>query len=530
VPTPYAAYGLAVSSDFALPGLRPRRAPDLPSLVLRMAGGDQPLEWQLRGAERPSWTGHLRDGCALTVDRLARGEVHFRYGERASFRLAPGHGLLECAPRERGAEWRRVLAGKLLGIVSVMRGYEALHASAVDSPYGLLALVGPSGVGKSTLARELAGRGWTLFTDDTLPLALGSAGVRAHPAASAGSRPLRALCLLERAPGLELDARVLESNPLPLAPHMLGFQGDAERQRRRFELFGDLASCCTMVRVSAGMGDRPAQIADLIERAALAGRGPVRGPALRPPGERARARTPGERAGARGAAPAPAPAAPLALLGVTKRWRRQPAPLLDGIELRLQAGTMTWIGGRNGVGKTTLLRIAAGLIDADRGEALAGGVSARADRRRFQRLVSLLPAGDRGLYARISVRHHLEFCARIALLPRERLGPAVEQALDAFALRELAGRRVDRISMGQRQRLRAAMAFLPAPEVVLLDEPLTSLDEQGADLLRAAAGRVCARGGAVLWCSPTLGPTDGGFDARLLLERGRLVDVGERSR
>ena len=91
-----------------------------------------------------------------------------------------------------------MLAGKLLGIVSVMRGYEPLHASAVDSPQGPIALVGPSGVGKSTLARELAGRGWALFTDDTLPLALGLAGVRAHPAASAGSRPLRALCLLEQ--------------------------------------------------------------------------------------------------------------------------------------------------------------------------------------------------------------------------------------------------------------------------------------------------------------------------------------------
>ena len=71
-----------------------------------------------------------------------------------------------------------MLAGKLLGIVSVMRGYEPLHASAVDSPQGPIALVGPSGVGKSTLARELAGRGWALFTDDTLPLLLGPAGVR----------------------------------------------------------------------------------------------------------------------------------------------------------------------------------------------------------------------------------------------------------------------------------------------------------------------------------------------------------------
>jgi ABC-type multidrug transport system ATPase subunit len=226
---------------------------------------------------------------------------------------------------------------------------------------------------------------------------------------------------------------------------------------------------------------------------------------------------------------APSPAArppassPLALIAVCKRWPGHRAPLLDRISLRLEPGTSTWVGGRNGAGKTTLLRIAAGLIEADRGRVEAWGITARESRRRFQRLVSFLPAGDRGLYARITVRDHLEFAARIAMLPRERLHPAVEGALDAFALRELSGRRVERMSMGQRQRLRIALTFISAPEVALLDEPLTSLDDDGAALLCEAVQQLRRRGGAVLWCSPRPEPRGGHFDAHYTLELGALA-------
>jgi ABC-type multidrug transport system ATPase subunit len=214
---------------------------------------------------------------------------------------------------------------------------------------------------------------------------------------------------------------------------------------------------------------------------------------------------------------------PLALRGVSKRWRQDLPLVLDNLDLTLQPGTKTWIGGRNGVGKTTMLRVAAGLIEPEAGSVESWGVTARAHHARYQQLVSFLPAGDRGLYARLTVRRQLEFCARIAMLPRPRFKRAVEEAIDAFDLRELAERRVDRMSMGQRQRLRIAMTFLPQPEVVLLDEPLTSLDTEGTVLLMQALERLIADEGAVLWCSPSGEHLDMEFDARWTIEHGRLV-------
>src|SRR5262249_36327457 len=78
-------------------------------------------------------------------------------------------------------------------------------------------------------------------------------------------------------------------------------------------------------------------------------------------------------------------AIPLALRGVGKRWSADRPPVLDGVELELDLGTRTWIGGRNGAGKTTLMRIAAGLIDPDRGRAEVWGFTAQERRRRYQR-------------------------------------------------------------------------------------------------------------------------------------------------
>lgn len=220
-----------------------------------------------------------------------------------------------------------------------------------------------------------------------------------------------------------------------------------------------------------------------------------------------------------------ADAFPLSLEGIHKRWRKGQEPILDGVDLRLDLGTKTWIGGRNGAGKTTLLRIAAGLIDPDKGRVHAWGFSPHEKRSRYHRLVAFLPAGDRGLYARLSVRQQLRFWAGMAMIDSAARESRVEETIDAFDLRELADQRVDRMSMGQRQRVRIAMTFLPEPETVLLDEPLTSLDSEGAVVLDRAIDGLIDRGGALLWCSPSGDHPEHEFDRDWMLEAGRLVKL-----
>ena len=210
------------------------------------------------------------------------------------------------------------------------------------------------------------------------------------------------------------------------------------------------------------------------------------------------------------------------LEGIFKRWGRKAAPVLDGVDLELPPGSTTWLGGANGVGKTTLLRVATGAIRPERGVVSLGPLSPERDRREFHRRIAYLAAGDRTLYARLTVQRHLDLWGCLALMSKRERREGIERALDHFQLRELAKRRADRLSLGQRQRVRLAGTFLHSPAVALLDEPHTSLDPNGMEMLATACRELVARGGAVVWCCPTREEAQLEFDRALVLEAGRL--------
>ncbi|HEX8646042.1 MAG TPA: ABC transporter ATP-binding protein [Thermoleophilaceae bacterium] len=204
-----------------------------------------------------------------------------------------------------------------------------------------------------------------------------------------------------------------------------------------------------------------------------------------------------------------------------KRWPGVPV-VLEGVDLTLAAGSAIAIVGRNGTGKTTLLRIGVGLIAPEEGSVRLAGLDPERDRTEFQRNAGFVSAGNSGLYARLSVRHHLDLWARLALIPRAERREATERVTSHFALEELLGRRVDRMSMGQRQRLRLALGFLHGPRVVFLDEPTTSLDDEGIALLGAAIESLKAAGGAAIACLPAHWEQIPGIDSAHVLVNGRL--------
>ena len=197
--------------------------------------------------------------------------------------------------------------------------------------------------------------------------------------------------------------------------------------------------------------------------------------------------------------------------------------MLVGVSLALLPGTVTWIGGRNGVGKTTLLRIAGGILVPQTGTVRLAGWTRIRDRGPFQRRLGYLSAGDRGLYARMTVS---SIWTTGPGWPTSRAATGRAESptrLTAFGLEVLADQRVDRMSMGQRQRVRLAMAFLHGPDVVLLDEPRNSLDEDGYRVLNEQIDGHGSRGGAVLWCSPRGEERVLDLDASYALEDGHLV-------
>lgn len=219
----------------------------------------------------------------------------------------------------------------------------------------------------------------------------------------------------------------------------------------------------------------------------------------------------------------PDPKELLVLEGIHKSWGKR--PVLEGADLVVARGRLISISGANGTGKTTLLRIAGGLIHPESGSVTIDGLHPERDRRAYLSRLGFLSAGDRALYARLTARRHLDLSARLALAPPQERAAAVDRAIDVFALDDYADRRVDRLSMGQRQRVRLAMTFVHSPDLILLDEPANSLDHDGLEVLSRYLAMVRERGGAVVWCAPEGSESHLAADTRVHLVEGRLRSV-----
>jgi hypothetical protein len=310
----YVAFGLQLSSAFALPGMLERDDEELPCLALDILTRSMLEEHWHSAGEEAIWEGSLGDGRTLLVKRSSHGEHLFSYGREALFRLDAAGEHLACAPSEDGIAWQRVLLTKVLANVSLIRGYEALHASAVESPEGAVVVLAPSGTGKTALALALACAGWPLLSDDIVALGWGPAGVLAYPGTphvnadrqtvrGTGTRrlaavldvlgqelwlaahsitvspcPVRAVCLLQRGPSLSLAVEPMPASPVALMPYMLGLADEEGRERERFELYSELMASSMLVRICAGERHPPEMIAQRL-RALLAGAGAVGEPA-----------------------------------------------------------------------------------------------------------------------------------------------------------------------------------------------------------------------------------------------------------
>lgn len=152
-------------------------------------------------------------------------------------------------------------------------------------------------------------------------------------------------------------------------------------------------------------------------------------------------------------------------------------PLLSGVDLEIDRATLSVVTGANGAGKTSLLRLVAGLDALTSGEGAVAGVRLDGgDLRLLRRRVGWL--GHEGsFYADLSVRENLEFAARALGRPLGEVVPALERVGLAHRLDTTT----KQLSAGQRRRLGLAWLLVRRPELWLLDEPYASLDDAGRE-------------------------------------------------
>lgn len=178
---------------------------------------------------------------------------------------------------------------------------------------------------------------------------------------------------------------------------------------------------------------------------------------------------------------------------LTKRYDRR--PVVDSVSLEVHAGTFVVIVGPSGSGKTTLLRMIAGLESPDDGEVWLEGRHVSAPRRivvppHARRIGFVFQ--DLALWPHMTVRDHLEFVLKAARVSRQERVDRTSAVLTLVRIADMADRYPHQLSGGEQQRVALARALVGRPRLLLLDEPLSSLDPELRTALRTELLRLKA--------------------------------------
>ena len=206
--------------------------------------------------------------------------------------------------------------------------------------------------------------------------------------------------------------------------------------------------------------------------------------------------------------------------GVTKRFARAGPPALDSVSIAIRPGRITGLVGPDGAGKTTLIRILAGLLRPEAGEVevLGAAPGARAED------VGYMPQRF-GLYEDLSVLQNLTLYAELRGLPRADHDATFERLLEFTDLKRFQDRPAGKLSGGMKQKLGLACALVRAPRLLLLDEPSVGVDPVSRRELWNMVGALVGEGIGVLWSTAYLDEAEKCAEV-FLLNEGRALFSG----
>jgi len=208
------------------------------------------------------------------------------------------------------------------------------------------------------------------------------------------------------------------------------------------------------------------------------------------------------------------------LRGLEKTFRtpRGPVAAVRGVDLSIRAAEIVALLGPNGAGKSTTIDLLLGLAEPDHGSVSVFGRSP-AEATLAGSVGAMLQTGS--LIHDLTVR---ELVAMVASLYPAPL--AVEAVLELVGIEPIAERRTQKLSGGETQRVRFALALVSDPDLLVLDEPTTAMDVEGRHAFWATMRESAARGRTIVFATHYLGEADAYADRVVMMAGGRIVADG----
>jgi ABC-2 type transport system ATP-binding protein len=199
--------------------------------------------------------------------------------------------------------------------------------------------------------------------------------------------------------------------------------------------------------------------------------------------------------------------------------------VLKDVSFAVTAGRITGFVGANGAGKTTTMRIILGVLAADSGQVTWRGAALdRPTRQRF----GYLPE-ERGLYPKMSVTDQIVYLGQLHGMSRDDARRRTAELLDRLGLAERADDHVEKLSLGNQQRVQVAAALVHDPEVLVLDEPFSGLDPLAVETVLAVLRERASAGAPVLFSSHQLELVERLCDDLVIIADGMIRAAGSRA-
>src|SRR5262245_23209318 len=195
---------------------------------------------------------------------------------------------------------------------------------------------------------------------------------------------------------------------------------------------------------------------------------------------------------------------------------------VKNVDFTVHSGEIVGYLGPNGSGKTTTLRMIAGLVEPSSGRVECDGRDVRDDLIAFRHELGYVPE-EPYLYPFLSGREYLELIGRLREIPDRLLTMKIDGFLELFGLAGAAGQAISSYSKGMRQKIVISAALLHDPAVILFDEPESGLDVTTTLMLRHLVRTLAARGKAILYSSHILEVVERVCDRVIVLHKGTVV-------
>ena len=210
---------------------------------------------------------------------------------------------------------------------------------------------------------------------------------------------------------------------------------------------------------------------------------------------------------------------------LTKVYKKSKQPALSSVDLRIEAGQIFTMLGRNGAGKTTFLRIASTQLMPTSGSVSVLGLDVVSDAKQLREHIAITPQEAETIYP-LTPRDHVLLNLRMRGMPKEEAKKRAQEALDELELSDVADMNSEWLSGGMKQRVIVAMAIQTDAELIFLDEPTIGLDPLNRRKVWEQLTKLKKNGKTIILTTHYMDEAEALSDNLVIINRGRVVASG----